>query len=192
MDRVNSGNFPATLGDANSGQGLKASPGTTYRYTVNNSANPQTFCLSATNGSSFYSVTENSTASEGSCVNVALGASATNAMLTDGVTTSSPYFSMATGLQAVTVSLASAQDISTIKVWHYYADGRSYNATKTDVSEDNINWTTVFDSASEGTYVETSAGKTTTFPVRKVRYIRDWLNGSTSNTGNHWVEIQAY
>jgi hypothetical protein len=26
----------------------------------------------------------------------------------------------------------------------------------------------------------------------KVRYIRDWLNGSTSNTGNHWVEIMAF
>lgn len=27
--------------------------------------------------------------------------------------------------------------------------------------------------------------------LRKVRYIRDWLNGSNKNTGNHWVEIQA-
>lgn len=26
---------------------------------------------------------------------------------------------------------------------------------------------------------------------RPVRYIRDWTNGSTSNTNNHWVEIQA-
>lgn len=24
-----------------------------------------------------------------------------------------------------------------------------------------------------------------------IRYIRDWLNGSTANTGNHWVEIAA-
>ena len=26
----------------------------------------------------------------------------------------------------------------------------------------------------------------------KFRYIRDWLNGSTANNGNHWVEIEAY
>ena len=26
----------------------------------------------------------------------------------------------------------------------------------------------------------------------KIRYIRDWLNGSTVNTGDHWVEIQAF
>lgn len=28
--------------------------------------------------------------------------------------------------------------------------------------------------------------------VKKIRYIRDWLNGSTANTGNHWVQIMAY
>ncbi len=27
---------------------------------------------------------------------------------------------------------------------------------------------------------------------RSVRYVRDYLNGSTANTGNHWVEIEAY
>jgi len=37
-----------------------------------------------------------------------------------------------------------------------------------------------------------SAGKSFSFTTRKVRYIRDWLNGSTSNTSDHWVEIQAY
>lgn len=25
-----------------------------------------------------------------------------------------------------------------------------------------------------------------------IKYIRDWLNGSTSNSGNHWVEIMAF
>lgn len=36
-----------------------------------------------------------------------------------------------------------------------------------------------------GTYVETAAGKTHTFAPRTVRYVRDYLNGSTANTGNH-------
>ncbi len=26
----------------------------------------------------------------------------------------------------------------------------------------------------------------------KIRYIRDYLNGSNINNGNHWVEIQAF
>jgi hypothetical protein len=26
---------------------------------------------------------------------------------------------------------------------------------------------------------------------QKIRYIRDWLNGSNKNNMNHWIEIQA-
>jgi RHS repeat-associated protein len=28
--------------------------------------------------------------------------------------------------------------------------------------------------------------------MTNVRYVRDWLNGSTSNVGDHWVEIQVW
>lgn len=34
-------------------------------------------------------------------------------------------------------------------------------------------------------------GTVQSFIPNQVRYIRDWLNGSTANTSNHWVEIQA-
>lgn len=192
LDHSKTNAYPATIAAADNGNGLESSSNTTYRYTVNNSTFPQTFCLSATEGTMFYMVTESTMPIEGSCVNVAAGATSPSAILTDGNTATSPYYQAATGLQSVTVDLGSAQDIGSVKVWHYYADGRSYNATKTEVSENGTNWTTVFDSASAGTYQETSAGKTHTFDLRKVRYIRDWMNGSTSNTGNHWVEIQAY
>lgn len=191
-DQVINSAYPATLADLNSGAGVRTSPGTTLRYSAVNTTNPQTYCLTATDGKFSYMMTESTVASEGGCINVARGATAPVALLTDGATTSSPYYSTATGLQSVTVTLPSAQDISIVKVWHYYADSRRYYATKTEVSADGTNWSTVFDSAASGTYVETSAGKTHTFPVTSVRYIRDWLNGSTSNTGNHWVEIQAY
>ena len=194
IDQTHNGAFPATVDAANNGAGLKVSPGTTYRYSVNNTTKPQTFCLSATEGTMFYSITENSTPIAGSCVNVAAGATATNAYLTDGNTASNPYYGVgSTGAPvSVTVTLASAQDVSSVKVWHYYLDGRTYYSTKTEVSEDNATWTTIFDSATSGTYQETAAGKTHTFPLRKVRYIRDWVNGSTVNTSNHWVEIQAF
>jgi len=194
IDQVNNNAYPATITAANSGSGLKSSPGTTYRYSVDNTANPQTFCLSATEGTVFYSVTQASAPTEGSCVNVAAGAPATSAILTDGNTSSNPYYGMSPGAGPVSVmvSMAAAQDVSNIKVWHYYADGRTYYATKTEVSDDGTNWFTVYDSAVSGTYQETASGKSFSFPQRKVRYIRDWLNGSTSNTSNHWVEIQAY
>lgn len=192
IDQTTNSLFPATIAEANNNRGLKASTGTTYSYIVDNAANPQTFCLTATNGSQIYSVTQDSTAAGGGCINLALGASSPNVLLTNGITTSTPYHTGAVGLQAVTVDLGSLQSVSAVKVWHYYADGRTYNATKTEVSTDNTNWSTVFDSAASGTYTESSAGKTSTFSTTPVRYIRDWINGSSINTGNHWVEIQAY
>lgn len=191
-DQIVSGAYPATLAVANNGTGVKVGQGINVRYTVNNAANPQTFCVTATDGKYSFMASQSTTASEGGCVNVAQGATSTSATLTDGVTTSNPYYGRAAGLSSVTVTLAAAQDISTIRIWHYYADSRTYYATKTEVSEDGANWFTVHDSAASGTYQETAAGKTITFPVRSVRYIKDWLNGSTANTSNHWVEIQAY
>jgi phage minor structural protein len=53
-------------------------------------------------------------------------------------------------------------DIDTIKIFHYYADGRTFHGTKTQVSADGVTWTTIFDSAVSGEYAETSAGKTYT------------------------------
>jgi len=38
-------------------------------------------------------------------------------------------------------------------------------------------------SAVSGTYAETAAGRTCTFPARNVRYVRDYLNGSNKNSG---------
>lgn len=39
--------------------------------------------------------------------------------------------------------------------------------------------------------VDSSDVETIKNNVIKVRYIRDWINGSTVNSGNHWVEIKA-
>ena len=49
-------------------------------------------------------------------------------------------------------------DIDYIQIWHYYADGRTYYGTKTEISVDGVNWTPVFDSAKSGTYKESAAG----------------------------------
>jgi len=192
IDQGRNGGYPATIADANKGRGLTASPGTTFTYTFNNNTNPQTLCLSATNGEQVFSVTQNTEPAPGSCTNLALNKTAPNTLLVNGITTSTQYHSGTTGLNSVTVDLQSVLNVSVVKVWHYWADGRTYNATKTEVSKDNTNWTTVFDSASEGTYAENATGHTITFDTKQVRYIRDWVNGSSVNTGAHWVEIQAF
>jgi RHS repeat-associated protein len=97
-----------------------------------------------------------------------------------------------TGLQYVQLDLGAVYSVDKVRVWHYAADGRIYNATKTQVSADGSSWYTVFDSAVSGTYAETAEGRTYTFTARNVRYIRDYLNGSNKNAGNHWVEIEVW
>lgn len=192
IDHANTGRFPVTADLADGGKGLQGSPNTTYRYSVDNTSNPQSFCLTATDGGRIYSVTELKAAAEGGCVNVALGASSPSSIIVDGNTNSSSYYSMSPGLQSVTLTLAGTHYISSVKVWHYYTGSRTYNGSKTEISEDGSNWVKIFDSATAGTYQETSAGKTHTFSPQKVRYIRDWINGSNANTSNQWVEIQAF
>ncbi len=107
-------------------------------------------------------------------------------------------YTASTGLHYVQLDLGAAYSVDKLKVFHYAADGRTYHQTKTQISADGVSWTTIgwslsaFDSAISGEYAETSAGKTHTFTARSVRYVRDYLNGSTSNTGDHWVEIEVY
>ena len=106
-------------------------------------------------------------------VNLALGKTATlswagNANLaprvTDGITTIDPYLSSveltAGNAHSITVDLGFTDFIDTIKIHHYYGDGRTYQNTKTEVSADGVKWYTIFDSKYEGTYAETSAGHT--------------------------------
>ncbi|MEW6183374.1 MAG: discoidin domain-containing protein [Bacillota bacterium] len=93
---------------------------------------------------------------------------------------------------SLTVYLKSVYTLDKIKIWHYWADGRTCHNTKTEISEDGANWTTVFDSASSGEYKESEQGKTITFNPARVCYIRDWINGSDKDNQNRWVEIQAF
>lgn len=76
-------------------------------------------------------------------------------MITDGITTTNPYLQSCTCVQ---IDLGDIFDIYQIKVWHYWGDNRIYNDTKTQVSSDGQNWITIFDSAIEGKYVESSTG----------------------------------
>lgn len=113
-------------------------------------------------------------------VNVAYGKSGIssidtwNSLITNNVTASSPYYEAGLLEQWVKVDLGGEYKIETIKVWHYYADSRIYNATKTEVSLDGLNWFTVFDSRIHGKYTESSAGKT-----------HNLIYESTSNINNN-------
>lgn len=90
----------------------------------------------------------------------------TNAVnVTDGSDTTYAYV-LGPGSFYAQVDLGSVRtDIDSIKILHYYLDGRTFHGVKTQISEDGTNWTTIFDSAVSGEYVETSAGKTYTAPT---------------------------
>lgn len=91
LDQVDTGKFPDTLAQANSNQGLQSSPGTTYQYSVNNQASPATFCITATNGTISYKITESSAPVAGGCPGHGVGgvAAVTNMIPNPSVETDS-------------------------------------------------------------------------------------------------------
>lgn len=103
-------------------------------------------------------------------VNVALnkpviGSSAENtsypySRITDGILTSSTYAgAVSTGLQYVEIDLGDEYEIDYVKVYHYYADGRTYNATKTVLYDTSRTVEhEIFDSSHSSVYPETASG----------------------------------
>jgi general secretion pathway protein G len=73
LDQVDLGGYPATTALANNGAGLQASPNDTYQYSVNNSVSPQTFCLTATNGTNSYFISQDGIPQIGGCPGHSVG-----------------------------------------------------------------------------------------------------------------------
>lgn len=73
--QVDAGRYPATLDEVNSGQGVKASAGTTYQYSA--SGTGVTYCLTATKGTSSYKVSNDATSpAQGGCAGHGVGGTA--------------------------------------------------------------------------------------------------------------------
>lgn len=67
IDQALNGSYPASLSETDNGNGVPSSAGTTYQYSVDNSANPSTFCVTAVNGSTVYHVTDSAGPVAGTC-----------------------------------------------------------------------------------------------------------------------------
>ncbi|MCX7748374.1 MAG: hypothetical protein N2645_16040 [Clostridia bacterium] len=127
------------------------------------------------------------------------------AYASDGSLNTNQYTDLGSGLKNVVIDIGKSEPVDRIKLWHFYGDGRKYKDVVVQLSN-NPNFiegvTTVFNndadnSAGQGTgsdaeYAETADGKEIKFNVTNARYIRLWTNGSTANTSNHYVEIQAF
>ena len=77
-----------------------------------------------------------------------------NSVITDGIV-DSQYTTAPSGTDGwAKIDLGYVEDISKIKIWHYWPDGRTYYNNFVDISTDNTNWTVVY----QGEKPETAAG----------------------------------
>lgn len=67
LDQITNSTYPTNLAAANGGKGIPASSGTSYQYSYNNNSNPQTFCITATKGTTSYEITNDSVPTIGGC-----------------------------------------------------------------------------------------------------------------------------
>lgn len=76
-------------------------------------------------------------------------------MLTDGNIASASYIEGGQGITYVMIDLGQEYDLSSIRLWHYYADGRTYYGNKVKVASADQQLRTIMDEQ----YKETSYGK---------------------------------
>ncbi|MFC4775465.1 endo-alpha-N-acetylgalactosaminidase family protein [Paenibacillus sp. GCM10023252] len=132
---------------------------------------------------------------------------ATNAAYaTDGTKNKSVEYAKTTaaGPHWMQLDLGASYNVSSLKVWHYYFDARTYRDVIMQVSNDPTFQTgvsTVFNndadnSAGQGVgndaeYAESSAGKEVNFAPINARYVRFWANGNSLNSENHYLEVEV-
>ena len=98
------------------------------------------------------------------------GSAAANSLATDGIINSSYITNGSSPSSAVsdrkylTFDNGFIEEVSSIKIWHYYPDGRTYYNNVVEISTDGINWVTVY----EGEKPETAAGNEIILTNQKV------------------------
>ena len=102
------------------------------------------------------------------------------------------------------VDLEDVYELSSINLYRYWKDGRSYTNSVVVVSEteDFANATVIynadvnnihgFGAGTDASYVETSEGKTFNFDAVNGRYVRVYMSGSTVGNTVHIVEIEVF
>lgn len=109
------------------------------------------------------------------------------------------------GLQWVQIDLEKSDAINGIWIWHYHSQARAYHDVIVQVSDDpefKTGVTTLFNNdydnssgiakGSDNPYVETRFGKLVNGKGAKARYVRLYSAGNTSNSANHYIEVEVY
>jgi hypothetical protein len=115
------------------------------------------------------------------------------------------YLELLDGLQWVQIDLEKSSTIEAIWMWHYHSQARAYHDVIVQISDDpefKSNVTTLFNNDADNSaglgkggdkpYVESRFGKLLDVNGKKARYLRFYSDGNTSNSMNHYIEIEVY
>jgi hypothetical protein len=115
------------------------------------------------------------------------------------------YVELAKGSQWVQIDLGARSEINALVVWHYHAQARVYLGVVAQISDDPdfiSGVTTVYNNdlrnlvgqgaGKDPTYIETYEGRIIDGKKAVGRYVRLYSNGNTSNTMNHYVEVEVW
>ena len=116
------------------------------------------------------------------------------------------YVELAPGKQWVQIDLGSKADIYAVWVWHFHSQARAYKGVVVQASDDPDfidGVKTIYNNDADNSnglgvgtdpaYIETNQGRLMSVkePVQG-RYVRLYSNGNTSNTSNHYIEVEVY
>lgn len=86
----------------------------------------------------------------------------TLSLVTDGTVEASSYIyfqNTANDMITITIDLVDIYDIDVINIWHGFLKIRTYKNAVLETSIDGVNWTTIFNSETDGRYEESEEGK---------------------------------
>lgn len=109
------------------------------------------------------------------------------------------------GMQWVQIDLEASANVHGIWIWHFHSQARAYHDVVVQLSDDPEfadGVTTLFNNDYDGSsefgkgkdkpYVESRFGKLIDAKGTKARYVRLYSAGNTSNSANHYIEVEVY
>lgn len=109
------------------------------------------------------------------------------------------------GMQWVQIDLEASADVAAIWIWHFHSQARAYHDVVVQVSDDpefaegvttlfnnDYDASSDFGKGDDKPYVETRFGKLIDAKGTKGRYVRLYSGGNTSNSANHYIEVEVY
>ncbi len=109
------------------------------------------------------------------------------------------------GLQWVQIDLEASSTINAVWIWHFHSQARAYHDVVVQISDDaefkegvttlfnnDYDESTEFGKGKDQPYVETRFGKLLDAKGTKGRYVRLYSAGNTSNSANHYIEVEVF